>query len=123
MKRDSAIVLVFSLIIILSPQMVAALTLTPPLLELGVEPDREISSKIKVFNESSETISLYTSTANFTSQDELGTPFFLFDEEGGLADWIEIAPGPMVLLPGERIFQPPFIARVLPGYSSGISMA
>lgn len=82
--------------------MAAALTLSPPLLEFGIEPGREIISKVKVFNESAETISLYTSTANFTTQDEAGTPFFLLDEEGGLASWIEITPGPIVLLSGER---------------------
>ena len=102
MKRNSAIVLVFSLLIILLPQITAALTLTPPLLEIGVEPGREITSKIKVFNESDSTISLYPSTANFTAKDEIGTPYFLFVEEEGLASWIEITPGPIVLLPGER---------------------
>ena len=76
--------------------------MTPPLLEFGVEPGGEILSKIKVFNESPETVSLYASTANFTAKDETGSPFFLFDEQEGLASWIEIAPNVIVLLPGER---------------------
>lgn len=102
MKSSFVILSILLLLIVLFPLKAAALTLSPPLLELGVEPGRDITSKIKIFNESSETVSLYSSTANFTTQDELGTPYFLFEEEGGLADWIKIDPGPIVLLPGER---------------------
>jgi len=90
------------LLIILIPLKAAALTLVPPLLEFGVEPGGEIISKIKVLNETNDTTTLYTSSANFTSKDESGTPYFLFEEKQGLADWIEINPGPIVLLPGER---------------------
>ncbi len=90
------------LLAIFLPQKAGALTLVPPLLEFGVEPGGEIISKIKVLNETKDTATLYTSTANFTSKDELGNPFFLFEEKEGLADWIEINPGPIVLLPGER---------------------
>jgi len=103
MKNNIFVVLVLALLsTLLLPQIAAALTLTPPLLEIGVDPGREITSKIKVFNESDSTISLYPSTANFTAKDEIGTPYFLFGEEEGLASWIEITPGPIVLLPGER---------------------
>ena len=103
MKNSIALVVLFVLALSFFPfQKAGALTLSPTLLELGVEPGGEINSKIKVFNESSGTVSLYPSAVNFTSQDEIGTPYFLYEEKEGLAAWIEIIPGPIVLLPGER---------------------
>jgi len=96
----SGVILV--LLTIFLPQKAGALTLSPPLLEFGIEPGGEIISKIRVINETKETTTLYISTANFTAKDETGNPYFLFEEEGGLADWIKINPGPVVLLPSER---------------------
>jgi len=90
------------LLIILFPLRVGALTLSPPLFELAVDPGSETGSKIKVINETKDTVTLYVSTANFTSKDEAGNPYFLFDEKEGLADWIKVETGPIVLLPGER---------------------
>jgi len=101
-KRIFVFVLFLILLSAFLPQKAGALTLIPPLLEFGVEPGGEIVSKIKVLNETAETTTFYTSTANFNARDEFGNPNFLFEEKGGLADWIEINPGPIVLLPGER---------------------
>ena len=95
-----------------------ALTLSPPRLEFGVEPGGELTSKVRVINESPDTASLYASTANFTARDESGNPYFLFDEQGGLASWIDIAPGPFVLLAGERQ-DIPFTIKVPPGTEPG----
>jgi hypothetical protein len=86
----------------LVPSGAKALTLSPPRLEFGIEPGSDLTSKVRVINESQETVTLYPSTANFTAKDESGNPYFLFDERGGLASWIDIAPGPFVLLAGER---------------------
>lgn len=101
-KYIIAISLISLVFAFLPPQKATALTLSPPLLEFVVEPGGDLISEIKIFNDSKETISLYASSANFTSRDESGNPFFLFEEQEGLASWIEIMPGPIVLLPGER---------------------
>jgi hypothetical protein len=102
MEKRFALAALFILLLFFLPfQGAAALTLSPPLLELGADPGSSLTSKIKVFNETRDTLSLYLSTANFTARDELGNPDFLFEEKEGLASWIEINPGPIVLLPGE----------------------
>lgn len=102
-KRLSLVIWVVLLLLsVFLAGQASALTLSPPVLEFGVEPGGEIISKIRVINEGAETVTLYTSTANFTARDEFGNPHFLFEEKDGLADWIEIRPGPIVFLPGER---------------------
>ena len=101
-KRIFVFVLFLILLSAFLPKKAVALTLIPPMLEFGVEPGGEITSKIRVLNETVETTTFYTSTANFNAKDEFGNPNFLFEEKSGLADWIEINPGPIVLLPGER---------------------
>lgn len=79
-----------------------ALTLVPPMLELGGDPGSEVYGKVRLVNESAEAVELYTSTANFSAKDETGTPYFLFDEPGDLASWIQVQAGPIKLGPNER---------------------
>ena len=86
-------------------QETMAFTVSPPRVELFANPDQKIKDVIKIFNETDEAITVYTSTANFTAKEGAeGVPKFLTPEEkeGDLAVWIEIEEGPITLLPAER---------------------
>lgn len=82
-----------------------AVTLIPPSLEfVDVDPGETVTSKIKLYNETGEPLTLYTSTANFTALDETGTPKILVDgPKEDLASWITVAPGPFTVIPNERV--------------------
>ena len=82
-----------------------ALTISPPVFELEVDPGNILQESIKIFNETDKEVTLYTSTADFTAKkDKEGLPEFLAPEEsqGDLADWIQIEKGPIVILPFEE---------------------
>ncbi len=84
-----------------------AITLIPPSFEFGAKPGETIPTKVKVFNETTQAVTLYSSTANFKAKDETGVPDFLtVVEDDTLATWISLAPGPFVLQPGERLEVP-----------------
>lgn len=88
-----------------------AITLIPPSFEYGAKPSETIQTKVKIFNETTQAVTLYSSTANFKAKDETGVPDFLTTvEDGTLATWISLAPGPFVLQPGERLEVPVEIA-------------
>ncbi len=95
-----AVVLGFSLI---GPSDAEALTLIPPSFEFGVIPGQDSSTAIKVFNETAETLELFTEVTSFTNEGETGNPIFDFKAPlTGLAEWIEVEAGPIILAPGER---------------------
>ncbi len=82
---------------------VSAITLIPPTLELGLTPGQPQHTVIKLFNESTDPVELYTEAQNFTAKGETGQPSFDFTEEPfGLSTWIDVEPGPIDLQPGER---------------------
>ena len=84
----------------------SALTIAPPILEIGANPGDNPTQNIKIFNETDSWITLWVSTANFTAKaDEEGTPEFLPYQEGdnSLANWIDIdKTTPITLLPSEQ---------------------
>lgn len=81
-----------------------ALTLVPPSLEFSGTPGQTIATKVKLFNETNEVITQYSSTANFQAKDETGTPAFDPESEVvDLASWIALEKGPFTLQPGERL--------------------
>lgn len=101
------------------PRTSQALTLVPPSLEFTVAPGGSVDSKIKLFNEESEPISVFSSVSNFTAKGEEGEPDFDFAEElTGLSDWIDIGSGPFTLQPGDRI-EIPFTVNVPTGVEPG----
>lgn len=94
---------VLALAAILSVRPAAAVTLIPPSMEFSVSPGETLETKVKLFNETAEVITQYSSTANFTAKDETGTPNFAPEtDRSGLASWIALEPGPFTLQPGER---------------------
>jgi len=81
----------------------SALTLIPPSLEFGVNPGEISETSVKVYNETAETLELYTEVTNFTASGETGQPAFDFEAPlAGLASWIEVEAGPISVEPGER---------------------
>lgn len=103
----AALVLLSAALVLVAPQA-RAVTLIPPSLEFSdVQPGTAIPSKLKLFNETATTITLYSQTANFTALDETGTPNIdLNSTKEGLASWITIEPGPFTLEPGQRVEVP-----------------
>lgn len=80
-----------------------AITLVPPTLEFSANPGDTLKTQIKLFNESTGPITLFTSTANFTAGDETGTP--KFDDvhaDVDLAGWFTIPAGPLTLQANDR---------------------
>ena len=82
----------------------AALTIVPPSLEFPADPGQKITTKVKLFNEESTPIAVFSSTANFTAKDEQGDPDFTFqDTPTDLASWIQVGAGPFTLASGDRV--------------------
>lgn len=83
-----------------------AVTLIPPSLEFGVKPGETLTTKVKLFNESSSPIILSTSTDVFTAGDEAGTPKFSNTPTEDIAGWIKTSSDPIVLDAGQRVDVP-----------------
>jgi hypothetical protein len=96
----SALTLVLGLFVLVQPAR--AITLIPPSLEYGAKPGEKISATIKLFNETATPLTLYSSTDNFTSGDQEGTPNFTNTPKEGLASWITVSEATLTLAPGER---------------------
>ncbi len=80
-----------------------ALTLVPPIKEIDANKGDTVTTQIVLVNNEAETKTYFSSTASIRSMDEQGRPIYLPEaEKFGLATWIEIAPGPFTLKPGDR---------------------
>lgn len=85
-------------------QSAKAITLIPPLLEFNATPGETIATKVKLFNETSDAVQVFASTANFKAKDETGTPEFLTTANPeDLASWMSVAAGPHAVQPGDRV--------------------
>lgn len=81
-----------------------AVTIIPPSLEFSVQPGETIETKVKLFNETADTLTQYSSVANFQAKDETGTPAFADENDlTDLASWITIDAGPFALVSGDRL--------------------
>lgn len=91
-----------------APMPADALTVSPPLYDYDLDPGDTVKDYIKVFNELTESITLYPSVANFTAGTaENGAPQFYDatnDPYGtALAQWIKMdSDEPITLAPGQR---------------------
>ncbi|MDD5039659.1 MAG: hypothetical protein PHY34_00750 [Patescibacteria group bacterium] len=80
-----------------------AITLIPPSLEISLTPGQTSQTIVKLFNETANTLQLYTEARNFTAQGETGQPTFDFNaEQVGLSSWVSVEKGPIVIAPNER---------------------
>lgn len=81
-----------------------ALTISPPLYDLGVTPGQSITDSLKVFNETSQTGTWYLETQNFTSQGVDGSPSFAGENNTeDLASWIVLPSQSVTLTPGQSV--------------------
>lgn len=98
------VVLALALAILVFPRVSQAVTLIPPSLEFTAKPGELINTKVKLFNETAEGFTQYSSTANFTAKDETGTPAFAPETDvKDLASWMALGKGPFTLNPGDRL--------------------
>ena len=89
----------------------SALTLSPPLYEIGAMPGQTLKTGLKVFNETDKANTFYFEAQNFTAKGEEGDPYFVGEiGKEDLASWIEL-PGPIHLESGE-LKQVEFIIKV-----------
>ncbi len=80
-----------------------AITLIPPTLELGLTPGQAAKTVIKLFNETPDTVQLFTEARNFTAKNDTGQPDFDFNgEQLGLSTWMDVEEGPITIESGER---------------------
>lgn len=87
---------------VLISHSVFALTVSPPVIELGGNPGQEVKSEIRLFNETDQDVTVWTSTADFKAKEgEEGEPAFYesTQEENDLSKWIKIVPGPITIPP------------------------
>ena len=93
-----------------------AITLIPPTLELGLTPGQPLSTVIKLYNETADTVELFTEARGFTAKDDTGQPEFdFYSEQIGLSTWMNVEEGPIIIGAGERyevsvIINPPLNA-------------
>ncbi|MFA5030802.1 MAG: hypothetical protein WC495_04390 [Patescibacteria group bacterium] len=74
----------------------SALTVTPPLSELQLVPGETTKTKIKLYNETQNPVTLYAEAVNFSAAGETGNPTYDFTAEKiGLSTWINVTPDPI----------------------------
>ncbi len=122
----------FSLAMSLVPFFGAsALTVSPPYFDYRLNPGDTNLDVIKLYNDSSQSLTIWPQLQNFTADDkESGTPVFYSpdqDQKGSsLAQWIKVDQTPIVLAPQERANLPFAINvpkdRVQPGGHFGAIM-
>ncbi|MCX6779043.1 MAG: hypothetical protein NTU97_02325 [Candidatus Magasanikbacteria bacterium] len=80
-----------------------ALSLSPALVKLELNPGETKIQIIKLFNETDQTISFYSSVENFTPDKKTNVPFFLGNQDPlGSARWFVISPSQVTLKSGEK---------------------
>ncbi len=105
--RILTLVLAASLAALLVPRGSRALTISPPTFEVTAQPGESKSLSIRVINDQSAAVTLFTSTANFRAQGETGQPDFLFDvQTADLASWIKPEKTSFTLEAGDSTFAP-----------------
>lgn len=107
MKHTRTILFGFSLVtigLLATFSSASALTISPPIAEVSLDPGVQTNVQIKLFNETEKTLTLYTEIVNWSAQDETGTPAFALDEQAfGFATWITLNEGPIIVEPLENI--------------------
>ncbi len=88
-RFQSALLIATGIFLFATPLTASAITISPPRLELTVDPGRSVQSKFDVTNESQSDTVYYTQVENFEAGDESGNPQFVPAREG-LATWVEV---------------------------------
>lgn len=96
--------LAVSLALAAVPGTAKAITLIPPMLEFGLTKGEPTKTSIKIFNETTAPVELYTEVKNFTASGDSGQPSFDFSdtEQIGFSTWVSVPKGPITVAPGAR---------------------
>src|SRR3989339_545285 len=87
----------------LSAPSALAITISPPTMEIALTAGQSTKTVVKLYNETSDTVQLYTEARDFTAKGETGQPAFDFDTvSSGLSTWLQIETGPIVIESGQR---------------------
>lgn len=79
-----------------------ALTIGPPVIEANLEAGESVVQKIKLFNETDATLTVYPVLENFLPEPSTGAPQFLGDSDpAGPARWIKVPVKEIILKSGE----------------------
>lgn len=88
-----------------------AITIIPPSLEFEAPPGQTYQTSVKLFNETDQTVVLYSEATNFGAAGETGRPSYRFEADPvGLSSWISVEQGPYTLEPSARVTVPITIA-------------
>ncbi|MFH1207746.1 MAG: hypothetical protein V1668_04035 [Patescibacteria group bacterium] len=100
--------LAVSLAFVAVPGTAKAITLIPPMLEFGLIKGEPTKTSIKIFNETTAPVELYTEVKNFTASGDSGQPAFDFTdaEQVGFSTWVTVQKGPITVNPGARFEVP-----------------
>ncbi|RJO59460.1 hypothetical protein C4546_02075 [Candidatus Parcubacteria bacterium] len=98
-----------------------AITLSPPIMEFGVQPGQKAEVEIKLYNESKDKPEvIYINTANFTAGDEPGVPMIdLEAPKEDISTWIKYPSGPITLEPEGRYSVPITVEVPTTAYAGG----
>lgn len=83
-----------------------AMTIAPPLIKNNLSPGENWVSQIKVVNNNSEEMTVYTQVSDFKSGPEGEVVFLEINNASGtgeylLSSWIEVEPGPIIIGPNQ----------------------
>lgn len=84
-----------------------ALTVSPAIIELSVDPGQTITKEITLFNETGVSIQLFATTQDFEAAGEGGQPKFLPkavpSNEASASNWVTVSPSQIVVEPGKFV--------------------
>ncbi|MBI5222317.1 MAG: fibronectin type III domain-containing protein, partial [Candidatus Magasanikbacteria bacterium] len=97
-----AICPVIALFLVMDAESAKAISLAPALIEVEAEPGETLVQKLRLFNETNQTITVYPSLENFQPQKDSSQPKFLGDiAPFGAARWISVPIKKATLSSGE----------------------
>jgi hypothetical protein len=88
----------FALGLLLQGNSVLAVTISPPVKEITGNPGETVNGMVKIYNETNQDFTVYSSLSDFTAKDgEGGEPQLIETKEGDvktLSSWIDVPQGP-----------------------------
>jgi hypothetical protein len=110
LKSFSRLLLIFCLLVVgffYSQQSAYALTVSPAIIELSVDPGQTITKEITLFNETGIPAQLFATTQDFEAAGDGGQPKFLPkavpSNEASASNWVSVSPSQIVVEPGKFV--------------------
>lgn len=102
--KTFACIAILTLCVVFEASSAYALTISPVKLEINGDPGQTLTGELELFNEQTETKSLFSSYENFEPSGDTGSPRFT-DGATGLATWISLASN-VVIQPNQTVKVP-----------------